>query len=47
MVVGSLVECPAVEAEEMPATDDLNAKTVEVIGWPEAYVAPGGKIAYR
>jgi hypothetical protein len=33
--------------EEQAATGDLYAKTVELFGWPVAYVAPNGKIAYR
>jgi Helix-turn-helix. len=43
----SLAEYQAVESEERPATGDLYAKTVELVGWPGAYVAPGGKVAYR
>jgi hypothetical protein len=43
----SLATYRAVEAEDEPATGDLYAKTVELFGWPEACVAPGGKIAYR
>jgi hypothetical protein len=31
----------------MPATVNLYVKTVELFGWPEAYVAPGREIAYR
>jgi hypothetical protein len=43
----SLAEYRAVEAEEQSATGDLYAKTVELFGWPTAYVALGGQIAYR
>ena len=43
----SLAEYRAVEAEERPATGDLYAKTVELFGWPTAYVATGGQMAYR
>lgn len=42
-----LAEYQAVEAEEKSATGDLYERTVELFGWPSAYVAPGGKIAYR
>jgi transcriptional regulator with XRE-family HTH domain len=43
----SLADYRAVEDEEQPATGDLYEKAVELFGWPAAYVAPGGKIAYR
>ena len=43
----SLATYQAVEAEDEPATGDLYAKTVELFGWPSAYVAPSGRIAYR
>jgi hypothetical protein len=37
----------AVEAEDEPATADFYARTVKLFCWPEAFVAPGGEIAYR
>jgi len=43
----SLADYRAVEAEEQPATLAIYSKTSALFGWPEAYCAPGGKIAYR
>jgi hypothetical protein len=43
----SLADYRAVEDEEQPATLAIYSKTSTLFGWPEAYCAPGGRIAYR
>jgi hypothetical protein len=37
----------AVEAGEQMASLDMYDRTVELFGWPQAFVGPDGRIAYQ
>jgi len=43
----SVADYRAVEAGDKPATLAMYSRTVKLFGWPESFVAPGGRIAYR